>query len=265
MTVYVSEALLGPGPIQQVRLDVTSRCNLRCVYCAVSHSKYRGLDMSDAIVRQGIDLILDLSKYNPLETIDLNGHGETTYREGWTEICFALVERGIRVRLTSNFAKNFSEVELEALASMESIAISVDTADTGLLRGIRRRVDLRQIIASIAFVRATALRLHRHPPEFGFLCGLYDKNTSDWDSFARLAVGLGITRMELWSLTPHDGLDVPEKSRVRPLDDLTEQELIPRIRSIRRGLDLLRRHGVEVTIQGGFVDALERRVNGHAE
>jgi molybdenum cofactor biosynthesis enzyme MoaA len=71
MTVHVSEALLGPGPIQQLRLDVTSRCNLRCVYCAVSHPKYRGLDMSDAIVRQSIDLALELAKYNPLEPIDL--------------------------------------------------------------------------------------------------------------------------------------------------------------------------------------------------
>jgi molybdenum cofactor biosynthesis enzyme MoaA len=264
MTIPVSEALLRSGPIQQVRVDLTSLCNLRCVYCAVSHPKYRGEDMSVAIADQTLAHILDLAKYNALEPIDLNGHGETTIREGWTEVCFALIERGIKVRLTSNFAKHFSEVELEALASMETIAISVDSANPRLLRDVRRRVDLRQIVANIAFVRATALKLHRHPPQFAFLCGLYDKNTSDWDDFARFAVALSITRMELWSLTPHDGLDVPDKSRVRSLDELSDHELAQRLRSIRCGLELLRRHGMEVTVQGGFIDALERRIDAHA-
>jgi molybdenum cofactor biosynthesis enzyme MoaA len=247
-----------------VRLDITTRCNLRCVYCAVSHPKYRGADMDDAIAGQALSRVLDLAMHNTLEPVDLNGHGETTIREGWTELCFALIERGIRVRLTSNFAKSFSETELEALASMETIAISVDTANSRLLRNVRRRVDLRQIATNIAFVRSTALKFHRSPPDFVFLCGVYDKNTSDWEDFARFAVALGITRMEIWSLTLHNGLDVPEKDRVHPLDDLVDRELRPRLLSIRRGLEFLRRHDVEVTIQGGFLDALERRVHGHA-
>jgi len=265
MATPVSAALLRPGPIHQVRLDITSRCNLRCVYCAVSHPDYHGADMDAVTARRAIDLILNLARHNPLDPIDLNGHGETTYREGWTDLCFALVERGLRVRITSNFAKPFNETEFEALASMETIAVSVDSANPKLVRDLRRRVDLRQIVTNIAFVRATALRLRRPPPRFAFLCGLYDRNTIGWDDLARLAISLGIVDIGLWSLTEHDGLDVPEKDRVRPLDSLTDEELLPRMVAIRRGLNLLRRHGVNVNVQGGFVEALERRIHRNGQ
>jgi organic radical activating enzyme len=264
MTIPVAEALLNPGPIRHVRLDMTSRCNLRCVYCAVSHPDYRGADMDDAMVSRVLAAVLDLARHNDLEPVDLNGHGETTFRAGWTDLCFALIERGIRVRLTSNFAKNFSEIELEALASMDTIAISVDSSDAKFLRGVRRKVDLRQIVANMAFVRSTALKLHRPPSEFAFLCGLYDKNTSEWDEFARFTIAMGVKTVGLWSLTEHRGMNLPEKDQVRSLDDLSGVELSSRLSSIRRGLDLPRRHGVEVITQGAFIEALEHRVRAHA-
>jgi MoaA/NifB/PqqE/SkfB family radical SAM enzyme len=244
MVVAVEDRLLAPGNIRQVRFDLTSRCNLRCVYCAVSHPEYQGVDMSDAIAREVIRLIVRLAEYNSLEPIDLNGHGETTYRQGWPEICFALTERGIPVRLTSNFAKSFTDRELDALACMDSIAISMDTSDRVLLRALRRRVDLGAIVTNIVLVKAAALKLHRAPPRFGILCGLYDKNTLEWDIFARFIVALGVARVSLWSLTEHAGLNVPEEARVRPPDDLDDVELRPRVLSVMRGLEFLQQHDI---------------------
>lgn len=261
MPIAVDSGLLRPGPIRQVRFDLSSRCNLRCVYCAVSHPNYQGADMSDANARRVVTLIVELARHNHLDPVDLNGHGETTFREGWTEICFALIERGIRVRLTSNFAKTFDENELEALACMDSIAISIDTADRKLLQSVRRRVDLRQIVTNMALVKTAALKLHRTPPKFGFLCGLYDKNALDWEAFARFVVASSVSHIGIWSLTVHpDGLDVPEGESVLPLDDLPDSELRPRILSVLRGLNLLQRHGVSVAVQGGFIEILAKRV-----
>lgn len=260
MPIAVDSDWLRPGPIRRLRFDLSSRCNLRCVYCAVSHPNYQGADMSDANTKRVFRLIVELARHNRLDPVDLNGHGETTFREGWTEICFALVERGIRVRLTSNFAKAFDENELDALACLDSISISIDTAERKLLQSVRRRVDLRQIVINMALVKAAALKLHRAPPIFGFLCGLYDKNTLDWESFARFVVASGLTYIHIWSLTVHPGLDVPEGDGVLPLDDLSDSELRPRILSVLRGLKLLQRHGVSVVVQGGFVKTLAKRV-----
>lgn len=256
----VEDALLSPGPLRQVRFDLTSRCNLRCVYCAVSHPDYQGIDMPGPTVAQITALILGLARHNTLEPIDLNGHGETTFKDGWTDVCFALAERDVKIRITSNFAKAFDELELDALACMNSIGISIDSADRKLLQAVRRRVDIRQISINMALVRAAAVKLHRPPPKFGFLCGLYDKSAEDWENLARFAIASGVTKVEIWSLTEHLGLDVPEAERVRPLDDLSDGELRPRIRSVVRGISLLRRYGIDVVVQGGFVAALARRV-----
>ncbi|HUN42885.1 MAG TPA: hypothetical protein VMU81_21540 [Acetobacteraceae bacterium] len=82
----------------------------------------------------------------------------------------ALIECGVSVRMTSNFAREFTKTELEVLACMQSIAISIDTSDRGLLRAVRRHVDLRQIATNIALVKAMALKLHRADPQR--LCGI---------------------------------------------------------------------------------------------
>jgi MoaA/NifB/PqqE/SkfB family radical SAM enzyme len=259
------DPLLEPGPIRQVRLDLTTRCNLRCVYCAVSHPSYRGTDMSDAVAKKAIALIVYLAQHYDLEPVDLNGHGETTFRANWTDCCFELLEHGVPLRLTSNFAKPFDMNELEALACMENIAISIDTADERLLQRLRRRVDLRQIMTSMTLVRAAALKLHRPAPKFGFISGVYDKNALEWEAFARFSIAAGISYMIIWNLAEHSGLDISEEERVRPLDDLPDDELKPRLSSVLRGLRLLRQHDVAVTVLGGFIEPLAGRVGLDAE
>lgn len=191
-----------PGPLKQVRLDLTTRCNLRCVYCAVSHPDYNGADMSATDVKNIIELINSLAQHNQL-LVDVNGHGETTYRAGWAEVCFTLAEHAVQTQLTSNFAKRFDEDELQCLACMSRIAVSIDTADVTLLQQIRRHVDLRQIVTNITLVKAAALKLHRPALEFWFLCGLYGKNISDWEEFARFVVVSGVRYLGLRKLTLH--------------------------------------------------------------
>ncbi len=259
MTIAVDSDLLVPGPIRQVRLDLTTRCNLRCVYCAVSLPDYRGADMSAANVRSIVELIIGLAQHNQL-IVDVNGHGETTYRAGWTEVCFALTERAVQIQLTSNFAKTFDEDELQSLACMHRIAVSIDSADRTLLQQIRRHVDLRQIVTNITLVKAAALKLHRPAPEFIFLCGLYDKNACDWEAFARFVVACDIRHLDIWNLKLHSGLDWSGKEGVRSLDDLSVDELRPRMLSVVRGLKLLKRHGVTVTVKGNFIQTMLKRV-----
>ena len=79
--------LLGPGVIDYIRLDLTTRCNLRCVYCAVSQADYQGFDMAPDIVEKAKQAIVDLARHNSLVAVDVNGHGETTIVEGWEHIC----------------------------------------------------------------------------------------------------------------------------------------------------------------------------------
>jgi MoaA/NifB/PqqE/SkfB family radical SAM enzyme len=254
--------LLRAGPVRQIRLDLTDRCNLRCTYCSVSSKNYQGADMAPQTISRAIDTIVKLGMYHNLEAVDLNGHGETTYLAGWANTIRPLLEHDVRVRLQSNFAKSYSDEELEALACMTTIGISIDSANREVLRDVRRHVDLKQIIANIVLVRSTAIRLLRRPPGFAFSCGLYDKSAPHVEELARLAVALDIKAVNFWNLHRHEHQDteLKEGDRVYPLDDLTDSALKPILEAILRAIRLLRSRGIQVHVRANFLNVLAKRV-----
>lgn len=252
--------LLAPTALREIRLDLTTRCNLRCVYCAVSDKNYFGTDMSEDARALAVKLISDLARHNPIGQITVNGHGETTALAGWEEVVLDLIEAGHNLGLQSNFAKEFSQNELSALARIRNITISIDTSDRKLLRRLRRSVDVRQIVANITAVRSTAHKERLPPPEFSFACGLYDKNTLLLEDFAYFAASLRVARVAFWNLAPHAGViaSVPKEDRVVPLDELPEDELLLRLGIIKKCVQLLVRYGIEVEVGADFVSTLAK-------
>jgi MoaA/NifB/PqqE/SkfB family radical SAM enzyme len=266
MEAGVAPELLTRGLIQEARLELTTHCNLRCVYCAVSQSYYRGVDMPADLAQRAIPLIADLAS-SKLGAVHVNGHGETTFLSGWTETCQTLLDHALPVAMTSNLAKEYSEKELRVLACMNFINVSIDTSDRDLLRRLRRKVDLNRIVTNIKLIRETARQLHRSEPKFLFSCGLYDQNTLQIDEFAKFAVDLGIQTVGFWNLStwsanefPYEYTDVPVSDRAYPLDTLSDAELRPRIDAIQRALDILKINGVNAYINGDFVTPLIERL-----
>jgi pyruvate-formate lyase-activating enzyme len=261
----VDPALLEPGLITDIRLDLTSRCNLRCVYCAVSEPDYAGEDMSTDVVGHAIDFLRQISRYHEISGVGINGHGETTLLPHWTAACRDIAALGLPVSIITNFANSYSTEELEALALLHTISISIDTADRALLRRIRRHVDVRQIVSNVVAVRAAALRRNRPQPRFQFFCGLYDKNTLQIEELAWLAVALNIQKMQFWNLFVHsyEGLKIPEADQVYPLASLTDDDLLPRMQAVARAVAVLRKAEIAVEIDGPFIAELGRRVGVH--
>jgi MoaA/NifB/PqqE/SkfB family radical SAM enzyme len=130
--------LLEPGPIKRVRIDFTTACNLRCVYCAVSGANYAAAEMSAEVVNRVIANISAVQRHNALATIMVNGHGETTSIDNWPRLIEPLLQTGIPVAMQSNFAKSFSADELSTLSRMSYIVVSIDSADRQALMKIRR-------------------------------------------------------------------------------------------------------------------------------
>jgi MoaA/NifB/PqqE/SkfB family radical SAM enzyme len=265
MAARISEDMLQMGPVREVRVDYTELCNLRCVYCAVSSQSYHGIEMSLDNVSKSLDIINNLSKYHSDLEIDVNGNGETTSRKDWVYLVQPILLLGINVRIQSNMAKVYSQIELETLACMKAITVSIDTSDRRLLRDVRRHVDVRHIVANISFIRAAAVKLLRKPPLFIFACGLYDKNSLYVEDLARLAISLDVKIVDFWNLLDHGHEDngVGSADRVIPLDELPNIELLPRIEAILRAVRLLRFSGIIVSIHADFINALASRVGIH--
>jgi MoaA/NifB/PqqE/SkfB family radical SAM enzyme len=261
ISVAFDPALLEPATVREIRLDLTTRCNLRCVYCLVSQKNYVGEDMPVTLRNRVAPLINNLCVHNDPHTISVNGHGETTYMDGWDDICRDMLDHGLSIAITSNLAKEYTQAELEVLGSMKAIAISIDTADRALLRRMRRKVDIRQIVMNIMMIRAASLRMDCRPPNIHFLCGLYDKNSLHIEGLSRLAVALKVHMLSFWNLTayPMENTDVPKGDEPIPLDQLSIDELRPRVAAIRRAVELARNNGLGVEVHANFVDDLARR------
>jgi hypothetical protein len=55
---------------------------------------------------------------------------------------------------------------------------------------------------------------------------------------------------------------VAEKDRAYPLDELSDEELRPRVDAIQKAIAILKSNGIKVNVNGDFVTALARRLEG---
>jgi radical SAM protein with 4Fe4S-binding SPASM domain len=220
-------------------------------------------ELSDRAVR----LIGDVGSDHILTTVHVNGHGETTFLPGWAKITKSLLDQNLRLALTSNLAKQFTNEEFEILARMDTIMVSIDTADPVLLRRLRRSVSLSRIVHNIEETRRAAARLGVPAPNFRISCGLYDQNTLSIAGLAQFAIehdmkGVGFWNLSSWSFDrfPYENTDVSPKDRAYPLDDLSNDELRPRLAAISNAIEILKRNGIDTYINGDFIDNLARRL-----
>ncbi len=269
LTQLMKQDLLARGPLQEIRLSLTTNCNLRCVYCAVSQSSYVGAEMPQDMVRRLTSFIKEVSRKQMPAAVHVNGHGETTFIARWVDRCRPLLDAGVPVAMTTNLSKVYSEQEFETLARMDLLMISLDTADPDLLRRMRRNVNLQRMLDNIAAIRSVAVRMKSRPPRITFSCGLYDQNSLVIEDLARLAVAGGVESVGFWNLTqwdherfPYDQTDVAPGDRAYPLRDLKPSDLRPRIEAIKSAAAILRDNGIRANFNGNFVDVLAESLDG---
>ena len=116
--------MLKSGDTDVAHIEFTSRCNLRCVFCAASQPHYEGVDLS----RDMLELVVEDLKRRKIKLVCVSGHGETTIYKDWHLYCNELIESGRLLHIISNFAKPLSSDELETLSRFHSVEISCDTA-----------------------------------------------------------------------------------------------------------------------------------------
>src|SRR6187549_200694 len=85
-----------------------------------------------------------LKRCHPME-VQMSGHGETTMLKHWTHVTRKLLDQGLPLTLTSNFAKRMSDDEIDVLSRFRALKISIDSTDATLLDELRRGVKLERL------------------------------------------------------------------------------------------------------------------------
>ncbi len=136
-------------PLRDLRISLTDRCNLRCVYCVpeqgISHRPPAELLQDDELI-----LLVELAAELGVEKIRLTG-GEPMIRAGIVD----LVRRIVSVPGIQDVAMTTNGILLEpmagplAAAGLNRVNVSIDTLDPEKFRRITRGGQVERVLAGV--------------------------------------------------------------------------------------------------------------------
>jgi MoaA/NifB/PqqE/SkfB family radical SAM enzyme len=235
-------------------LEVTSRCNLRCVYCGKSsdtEENRRVFDLPEEHIRSAIKLLQDRG----LRLLYMSGIGETTTRKGWDRICRDTLNTGILHTIITNLARPLSDGEAEVLARFASVQVSVDTADPGLFARIRRGAKLPNVLANMARIQDAARRIGVRGPELRFDMVVTDKTVHGMPETVRLGLANGVTDFYFAGL--YKIKDVPNAENVQHVKTLPPPELQTALESLELAIRLAKEAGCKVQVHDGLLESIK--------
>jgi len=136
-------------PINYLRVSVTDRCNLRCVYC-MPPAGIGLLSHGEILTYEEIALVARLSAELGINKIRLTG-GEPLARAGLPELVAMLAGIGMidDISLTSNGVLLKEHASQLKKAGLKRVNISLDTLDPDRFERITRRRNLEDVLEGI--------------------------------------------------------------------------------------------------------------------
>ena len=134
-----------------VALGLTNRCNLSCIYCNQSTlaktNPYYKMDFPE----EYIELALEYLVKQGMEILNSGAEGEGTIYRRWREVFSTFHEKHpeVKLRMTTNFSRLYSEEDLELISNYYMLDISCDTLNPELFQKIRRNGDLNIILKNL--------------------------------------------------------------------------------------------------------------------
>ena len=232
-----------------VDLPLTSRCNLKCTYC---HHAFLPNDAWSDTPEWLYEMVTRLLRPYPRALLELGGgDGETTLRKDWQQKCLPLIERGGRLRITTNLSRTLRWDEAETLSFFHKISVSLDTADGELLKRIRIGANLGKIVHNIAQIRAAALAAGREPPEFNIQGVVTNATAGQVDRLVSLVASLGLTNVRLIALG-----GTPADPRVSNVSALSPEERKAAAQAIERAFLIGIANTMHVECDADIIDRL---------
>jgi cyclic pyranopterin phosphate synthase len=141
--------------VTYLRLSVTDRCDLRCVYCMPERMEF--LPKAEVLSLEELSRIARAFIRLGVSKIRVTG-GEPLGRKGVVGLVSDLVGEGVEeVTLTTNATRLAEFADDLAAAGVRRINVSLDTLKPDLFRTLTRGGDVAQVLAGIAAAQAAGL------------------------------------------------------------------------------------------------------------
>lgn len=228
-------------------VEITSRCNLRCIFCpkAIKDNESvpgRDMDMDEATLASTLRFARQASP----SIASLVGVGETTFREDWKAVCQHFFNLGMACIINSNFGRLYTEADLDALLKFANITISIESSDIELQKKLRKAVDLKVILTNIIALRSRARLKGVNPPRLTVNCTVSDRNVMGIKELAAFCAELGIDQLNLSSLYEIDEL---KDNQIRSIEHLEPAERGEAITALEGAQQVLQGSSTQLCVQ----------------
>lgn len=212
----MAKGMLQAVTIDKVLLELTSRCNLKCPFCTLSHPEYKGGDSSF-----DVDQLIPILKRSRVKKVEVNNHGESTIVLGWEKVAQKLLENGFSVSITSNLAKAFSEEEIATLADL-TVYLSIDTIEPELFRKLRLGAYFNRVIQNVEKIQLEKKR-KKTGTAMGWRTIICDATYLGVPQLIEYGLALGVSEFYFGHLQKM--IDVKTSYNLKHLCDLTDKEI----------------------------------------
>ncbi|MFN7932016.1 MAG: radical SAM protein [Bryobacteraceae bacterium] len=245
------DPLLFIKRLEKVTLEFTTRCNLKCTYCAVSRPWHEKEDLD-------LDVFPSLlAEFQSLgvKKVQISGGGETTIVKNWDDYLFQFIDNGIEVSIITNLAKPLTDRAVRALSLCAEINTSCDTVDPTLYAAIRKGGDFTVFLHNIARIRALCLSENRRIPYFIWNSVANDKTIGLTDQWVAMGIAVGIDHFQISELSKLD--DLPDAFPVDSIATLPAEKLAAARASVDRGRAMAKAAGKWFALLPTVEQALE--------
>jgi MoaA/NifB/PqqE/SkfB family radical SAM enzyme len=180
-------------PGGQATIDLTSFCNLRCVYCYQSRPDYHGQTHIDLAL---LTRVISELKEAGVKFVRLAGEGEVTVYKGWDRVARQLHEADFWYAFMTNLSLPYTPDQILTLARARELTVSLDTLDPELLARVRRGSELSRILDNLSRIAAAAAQ-HGLTTEITQNCVVYFENVHELPDIVRQAPRYGFKRVAL--------------------------------------------------------------------
>ncbi len=206
-------------PLKSLRLSVTDRCNLRCLYC-MPEEEYIWLPRQALLTFEELNRLAGIFVSLGVTRVRLTG-GEPLLRHQLDRLV-ALLAANPRIQdlaLTTNGVLLDQQAEGLKRAGLHRVTISLDTLKPERFRAMTNRPEHARVLAGIEAARAAGFT--RSKIDTVVIRGVNDEELPDLIEFGRER-GMEVRFIEY--------MDVPGATRWSPGQVVSRQEMLERLR-----------------------------------
>jgi MoaA/NifB/PqqE/SkfB family radical SAM enzyme len=237
-----------------IMIEYTTDCNMRCSYCSVSKEGWRAINLNEDLANRIADEVIQRHPSG----VQIHGHGETTMLPDWEKKAKKFIDAGLRVSICTNLAKAYSKEEMEVLAALTHMTISLDTIDVKLFKKLRRGGDIRHVIYNMTRVQDIAQRMGKKSLSISWSIVCCDKSIWGLADLVEYGISLGVNGFTFCNLGVSD---VPKGGmETKHVSELPVEECERALRIFERIERLCKRANAQLDLKVGIIDTLKLKV-----